>query len=106
MRRDRSWGYRRYDMRYDPFFAMRVTISNMISPNYPIGNLHWERIERECVTDIVEPGVPTLEDLGVTLTHMENQVPWELKPFSWGLYYEMAADEPQPTVDPPKVAVA
>lgn len=39
-------GYFRYDLRYDPFFKIRVSVSELISPSFPIGNLHWERLER------------------------------------------------------------
>jgi hypothetical protein len=55
-------------------------------------------------TDTVLPGVPTLEDLGVTLTKMEDQVPWELKPWRAGAYYdeELGEFEKPP---PPKEAL-
>lgn len=79
MRRDERIGYFRYDMKYDPIFAARVTFMNMISPAYPLGYVHWEGLEKESTTDVVDPCVPTLEDLGVKLTAMEDQVPWELK---------------------------
>lgn len=106
MRRDKNWGYRRYDLRFDPFFGIKVAINNLVSPSYPIGNLHWERIEREFVTDTVQKGVPTLEDLGVQLTTMESQVPWELRPFRYGQYHAyFDEEEVDPIPDPPKVAV-
>lgn len=76
MRKDEKWwGYWRYDMRYDPTFMLRVNITEkFLSPSFPLGDLHSERVEREYVTDVVEAGVPTLEDLGVQLTYMEDQV--------------------------------
>lgn len=43
---------------------------------------------QEHVSDVLTPGVRTLEDLGVTLTAMEDQVPWELRPFRAGAYYD------------------
>lgn len=101
MRRDKKWGYWRYDMRYDPLFQAKVTLTNLISPSYPIGNLHWERIEREHVTDQLERGVPTLEDLGVHLTQMENQVPWELRPFRHAQYYQFFDEEETDPIPPP-----
>ncbi|KAL0883801.1 hypothetical protein ABMA27_015891 [Loxostege sticticalis] len=99
MRKDENWGYRRYDMKYDPIFPLKVALVNMISPAYPFGNLHWESIEREATTDVTQRGVPTLEDLGVCLTRMQDQVPWELKPFRAYQYYidklgEFAKPEP------------
>lgn len=75
MRKDeKMWQYQRYDMRWDPTFMIKVAVSEAISPSFPIGNLHKERVEREYISDLVEEGVPTLEDLGVNLTYMEDQV--------------------------------
>lgn len=82
MRKDEKvWQYRRYDMRYDPTFMMKAALAEAISPSFPIGNLHKERIEREYVTDVVDKSVPTLEDLGVNLTYMEDQVSWNFSHF-------------------------
>lgn len=102
MRKDAKWwGYQRYDMRWDPTFLMKAKFTEMISPNAPIGSLHPERVELECVTDNVVRGVPTLEDLGVQLTSMENQVPWELRPYRAALYYDADLGEFE-TPAPPK----
>ncbi|XP_049865328.1 NADH dehydrogenase [ubiquinone] 1 alpha subcomplex subunit 9, mitochondrial [Pectinophora gossypiella] len=102
MRRDEKWGYYRYDMKWDPVFPFKLAFINMISPAYPWGGVHWEAIEKESTTDRPESGLPTLEDLGVTLTNMEDQVPWELKPFRAHQYYMDRVGE-FPTPDPPKV---
>lgn len=59
---------------------------------------------QECVSDCVQPGVPTLEDLGVTLTHIEDQVPWELRVYRAFNYYEAAIDEFEAATPPPTVA--
>ncbi|XP_053683531.1 NADH dehydrogenase [ubiquinone] 1 alpha subcomplex subunit 9, mitochondrial [Sabethes cyaneus] len=94
MRKDEDWwGYLRYDLRYDPTFMLKVRLTEFICPSYHIGDLHRERVEREYVTDDVKKGVPTLEDLGVNLTLMEDQVPWELKPFRAALYYDAELGE-------------
>lgn len=90
-------------MRWDPFFQLKVTLTEKGIVGFPVGNLHWERVEREHVTDEVESSIPTLEDLGVNLTHMEDQVPWELKPFIYGIYYDDTSDEPVLPPAPPKV---
>lgn len=104
MRRDREWGYYRYDLRWDPLFQLRITLTNAISPSYPIANLHWEKVEREGITDKLQQGVPTLEDLGVTLTSMESQVPWELRPFRHAQYYGFEEEDgPIEAPAPPKV---
>lgn len=94
MRKDENmWGYRRYDLRWDPTFKAKVAFTEAICPSFPLGDLHHERVEREYATDTVVKGVQTLEDLGVQLTLMEDQVPWELRPWRAGLYYDSAVDE-------------
>uniref|UniRef100_A0A2A4JI70 NADH dehydrogenase [ubiquinone] 1 alpha subcomplex subunit 9, mitochondrial n=1 Tax=Heliothis virescens TaxID=7102 RepID=A0A2A4JI70_HELVI len=103
MRKGESWGYHRYDMKYDPiFFPLKVLLINTISPAYPLGGLHWEGIEKEATSDVVDESLPTLEDLGVCLTNMEDQVPWELKPFRAHQYYIAKLGE-FPTPENPKV---
>lgn len=75
MRRNNEyWGYFRYNMRYDPTFFLRVWLTDKVCWSHHIGQLHRERIEREYVTDKVDLSLPTLEDLGIKLTLMEDQV--------------------------------
>uniref|UniRef100_A0A1L8EE22 NADH dehydrogenase [ubiquinone] 1 alpha subcomplex subunit 9, mitochondrial n=1 Tax=Haematobia irritans TaxID=7368 RepID=A0A1L8EE22_HAEIR len=94
MRKDAEWwGYQRYDLRFDPTFVLKTKLTEMICPGSPVGGLHLERVELECVTDKVLQNVPTLEDLGVQLTPMENQVPWELRPYRAALYYDADLNE-------------
>lgn len=94
MRKDEKWwGYRKYDLRWDPTFKAKIAFTEAICPSFPMGDMHHERVEREYVTDVVAKGVPTLEDLGVQLTLMEDQVPWELRPFRAALYYDAAVGE-------------
>lgn len=94
MRKDEKfWGYRRWDARFDPTFIPKVLITEAICPGFPVGNLHKDRVEREYVTDVIKKGVPTLEDLGVQLMLMEEQVPWELKPFRAAAYYDAEVGE-------------
>uniref|UniRef100_A0A1B0DP10 NADH dehydrogenase [ubiquinone] 1 alpha subcomplex subunit 9, mitochondrial n=1 Tax=Phlebotomus papatasi TaxID=29031 RepID=A0A1B0DP10_PHLPP len=87
------WGYIRYDMRWDPTFMLKVKLTEAICPSFKVGDLHSERVEREYVTDVVLPSIPTLEDLGVTLTKMEDQIPWELRPYRAAQYYDAELDE-------------
>ncbi|XP_028134729.1 NADH dehydrogenase [ubiquinone] 1 alpha subcomplex subunit 9, mitochondrial [Diabrotica virgifera virgifera] len=105
MRKDDEWGYKRYDMRWDPLFQLRVSLTEKFSINWPIGHLHWEKIEREHLTDDVKSDIPTLEDLGVNLTAVENQMPWEFKPWTWGIYRGQDPDEPVAPAAPPKALV-
>ncbi|XP_063236665.1 NADH dehydrogenase [ubiquinone] 1 alpha subcomplex subunit 9, mitochondrial [Bacillus rossius redtenbacheri] len=105
MRRDETWGYWRYDMRFDPLFLARVKALELVSPNTPVGLLHFEGLEMQHTTDRVVPGVPTLEDLGVALTSMEDQVPWELRPYRSGLYYDEGLGEFEDPAPPQAVPV-
>uniref|UniRef100_G3MLG0 NADH dehydrogenase [ubiquinone] 1 alpha subcomplex subunit 9, mitochondrial n=1 Tax=Amblyomma maculatum TaxID=34609 RepID=G3MLG0_AMBMU len=86
MRREKEVGYIRYDMRLDPFFLMRVQFLQMIGLKYPI--LSWERLEREHTTDDVYYELPTLEDLKVKLTYVEDRFPFELKYFREAAYFD------------------
>ena len=56
----------------------------MFSPGVPFTQEH--------ITD-VRTGCPTLADLGVQLTRIEDRAPWELKPFRRHRYYEEAIGE-------------
>jgi len=105
MRKDEEWGYKRYDMKYDYLFQLKVTLTEKFSINWPIGNLHWEKVEREHLSDKVEVDIPTLEDLGVRLTSIEEQIPWELKPWTYSLYHGHDVDDPIPTPVPPKTVI-
>lgn len=69
-----DWGYIRTEMRYDPLFFLKLKLTHLVCPSHYIGNLHKERVEREFVTDVVDDNLPILEDLGVKLTLMEDQV--------------------------------
>jgi len=101
---DEGWGYRRTDMRWSPFFQMRVSAIQKFSPSWPIALLGWDKIERDHVTDIVT-GNPTLEDLGVTLTDMESRMDWELKPWrAFSNYDDEVGEFPLPP-DPQTVPI-
>lgn len=101
MRKDAEWGYFRYDMKWDPSFWLKVRLTEWICPNDIVAHLHTERVEREHVTDIVEEEVPTLEDLGVNLTTLEEVMDWELKPFRAYNYYDAELGEFEKAAPPP-----
>lgn len=73
-RKDEEWGYKRLEMRHDYLFFLRVWLNHQITFSHYIGDLHKERIEREHVSDVIDYDMPTLADLGVKQTFMENQV--------------------------------
>lgn len=66
--------YCRWDLKYDPLFRLKVWFTHFVSPGTPVGQLHKERIERESITDEIDPKLPTLEDLGVNPALMEYRV--------------------------------
>ncbi|KAK7478624.1 hypothetical protein BaRGS_00030156 [Batillaria attramentaria] len=83
-----------------PLFRMKAYAMSL-APAEPLYSLH--KLEKEFVTDVLT-GHPTLEDLGITLTRFENQVPWELKPFRQGAYYEEYLGEFSDPPPPPTVS--
>jgi NADH dehydrogenase (ubiquinone) 1 alpha subcomplex subunit 9 len=50
MRKGPEWGYIRYDMRFDPLFKMKVSMTEKL-PGWPIAGLSWEKLEK------VQPGL-------------------------------------------------
>jgi len=51
------------------------------------------------MSDAITPGNPTLEDLGVKLTYLEDRAPWELKRFKrFGYYEEELGEFPEPAL--------
>ncbi|KAK4317915.1 hypothetical protein Pmani_011052 [Petrolisthes manimaculis] len=100
MRRD---GYVSYDMKYDLIFKMKAQITEFC-PSWPVNSLTRDKVEREGVSDVTT-GLPTLEDLGVVLTKMEDRIDWELKPFRLGSYYDEELGEFEPPAPPKYIAV-
>lgn len=101
MNKHTEWGYSRYDMKYDPTFWLRVYLTDVLNFSNPVAEMNRERVEREYINDVILDGVPTLEDLGVTPTSMEDQVPYEMKPYCAFLYYNPEPGE-FPEVGRPK----
>jgi NADH dehydrogenase (ubiquinone) 1 alpha subcomplex subunit 9 len=82
-----------------PLYKMKVTFMSF-APSTPI--LTMDKLDREHVSD-VQQDLMTLEDLGVTLTKLEDQAPYVLKPFRRYNYLdesvgEFAAPEPPPFI--------
>ncbi|KAL5007556.1 hypothetical protein ScPMuIL_016362 [Solemya velum] len=83
-----------------PWFRMKVWFMSY-APSRPVFTI--EKLEREHITDHVTEE-PTLEDLGVKLTRLEHQAPWELKPFRQFAYYDDKLGEFETPTPPPIVA--
>ncbi|KAG0719216.1 NADH dehydrogenase [ubiquinone] 1 alpha subcomplex subunit 9, mitochondrial [Chionoecetes opilio] len=98
MRKGKDYGYIKYDMKWDPFFKIKAHMTEYL-PSWPVNTLTRDKVEREAVTDLTT-GLPTLEDLGVTLTKMEDRMDWELKPFRAGSYYDEEVGEFEPPAPP------
>jgi hypothetical protein len=45
MRKGPEWGYIRYDMRFDPFFKLKVSMTEKL-PGWPIAGMSWEKLEK------------------------------------------------------------
>lgn len=86
-----------------PLFKIKAAVMGM-APAEPIYNPH--KLEKEFVTDILTEN-PTLEDLGIQLTRLEDRTPWELKPYRQNMYYEEYLGEfPDPAPPVPASAHA
>lgn len=69
-------------------YVYKALILFVITPAVLINSTSLFCFVQQHTTDVVLPGVPTLLDLGMTPTKMEDQVPWELKPWRAGAYYD------------------
>lgn len=59
------------NLRWDIGLRTMITVAEKLQ-KYPFCT--WERVERDCHTDVVDPNLPTLSDLGVQLTPLETQI--------------------------------
>ncbi|GAB1601726.1 NADH dehydrogenase [ubiquinone] 1 alpha subcomplex subunit 9, mitochondrial-like [Argonauta hians] len=91
-------GYKRIPI--TPIFLAKVKALTYL-PRYRALNV--EKLEREHITDVIT-GCPTLEDLGVQLTRLQDRAVFELKPFRmYSYYYDQIGEFSEPT-PPPIVA--
>jgi len=82
-----------------PFFRAKVFLMSY-APSTPI--LSLEKLEVEHTSDVLRD-FPTLEDLGVPLTPLEDRAAYELKPFRMHNYYEESVGEFAPPAPPPVI---
>lgn len=91
-----DWSYRRTDIRFD----IKPLVMCAILQNLPIGLKNMrsptlDKLERSMMTDEVV-GLPSIEDLGVKLNKVKDEMPWVLDPFRafrYHTYYSLA-DKP------------
>jgi NADH dehydrogenase (ubiquinone) 1 alpha subcomplex subunit 9 len=85
----------------NPLYKVKVNFMSY-APSYPV--LTMDKLDREHQSDILTGTLPTLQDLGVKLTRVEDRVPFELKPFRrFGYYEEKLGEWPAP--EPPQALV-
>ncbi|CAG0881154.1 unnamed protein product [Cyprideis torosa] len=66
-------GYKRYDMRRDPTFYLKVALISKFHYTWPYNTMVWDKVERECVSDVPVAEM-TLEDCGVELVRLEDRI--------------------------------
>ncbi|XP_015178069.1 PREDICTED: NADH dehydrogenase [ubiquinone] 1 alpha subcomplex subunit 9, mitochondrial [Polistes dominula] len=74
-------------------FKVKVSLCDAFGFKNRYNNLHWEAIEKDSTTDIVSKDLPTLEDLGIKLSLIEEQGAWEIKLYHRYSYYYKTLDE-------------
>jgi len=92
-----DWGYKRTDIRLD----IKPLVLCAIMQNLPVGLRSLraptlDKLERSMMTDEVL-GLPSIEDLGVKLNKVKDEMPWVLDPFRafrFHTYYSLA-DRPK-----------
>lgn len=90
-----STGYRRVHI--DPFTRFRITLGTL--SKYRDHHNTWERMERECTTDVTTFGHPDLEDAGVKpVRPFEDYAAWHLRYYAFASFY----DHPAPNLSPPR----
>ncbi|KAK3932467.1 NADH dehydrogenase [ubiquinone] 1 alpha subcomplex subunit 9, mitochondrial [Frankliniella fusca] len=72
--------FRVTDLRFDPLQITKILLAEML-PGHPIHNLHREIMELEATTDVVDYSLPTVVDLGIKPSPMEENITWLLRPF-------------------------
>jgi NADH dehydrogenase (ubiquinone) 1 alpha subcomplex subunit 9 len=83
----------------DPILIMRNKFNNFIRPATSLVGPH--HLEFECHTDVVSAELPTLEDLGITLTPLEDRIAWELRHLRrHNFYMESIGEYPTPPNPP------
>lgn len=89
------------DLDYAMLFKVKVSLCDAFGVSNRYNNLHWEGIEKDSTTDVVLKDLPTLEDLGVKLSLIEEQGAWDLKLYHKHSYYDRSLDECK-AVPPPE----
>lgn len=67
-----------WDTKHFPLLRVKAFL-NRYSPWGPLALISDDKLEREAVTDVVSPSLPTLEDLDVTPELLERQIDWLLR---------------------------
>ena len=83
------------------FAAQAIKIGNV----YSFFQTSLDRLERDSLSDLSEPGLPDITDLGVKPASVTEKMPWELAPLDAYAYYFYETPDEKKTVKPPKVMI-
>ncbi|XP_014609823.1 PREDICTED: NADH dehydrogenase [ubiquinone] 1 alpha subcomplex subunit 9, mitochondrial [Polistes canadensis] len=83
------------------FFKLKVSLCDALGITNRYNNLHWEGIEKDSTTDVVLKDLPTIEDLDIKLSPIEEQGSWDLKLYDRRNYFDESLRE-RTAVRPPE----
>ncbi|XP_034184973.1 NADH:ubiquinone oxidoreductase subunit 39 [Osmia lignaria lignaria] len=96
--------YKIIDMKYNPLFRLKIELNEFIHRLHRTQPMNWEILEINHTSDNINPGVPTLEDLGITPCTMESRMQWELMPYRFENHFIETVDE-QKASDPETIPI-
>lgn len=82
---------------------VQIFLAERVFPKYPPMSI--ERLERECTTDVYDPNYKLLTHLGVKMTELEDQMPYELKYWREDGYYDVDMMQFERVKAPPSVPI-
>ncbi|KAI4490313.1 hypothetical protein M0802_010690 [Mischocyttarus mexicanus] len=74
-------------------YKLKVSLNDALGNTNRQNNLHWEGIEKDSTSDNVLKDLPTLKDLGINLSLLEEQGAWDLKIYHRYGFIEKSYDE-------------
>ncbi|XP_034250466.1 NADH dehydrogenase [ubiquinone] 1 alpha subcomplex subunit 9, mitochondrial [Thrips palmi] len=102
MRMGEDEGFKISDLRFTPFQIAKVLAFEMM-PGKPIGNMSREMLELEATTDEVDYGTPTLLDLGMVPSPLEENITWLLRHHKYRSYIQSVVGDLEKVVPPKPV---
>lgn len=103
MRMGEDDGFKITDLRFEPIQLAKVLAFEMM-PGKPIGSLCRETMELEATTDSVDYSMPTLLELGINPSPLEENITWILRHHKFHAYLKTEVGDFDKIV-PPKPVV-